>query len=93
MPWKARLVYKDESRSLGTRSQKTYVQRPDGSVTVLELTLEESPQFTGELLSSADRFVASDLYIRKIAPLLGEPVVQSAAQATRPDVPTPPRQN
>ncbi len=72
---------------------QTYVQRPDGSVTLLELTPEESQQFTGELLSSADRFVASDLYIRKIAPLLGERVVQSAAQATRPDVPTPPRQN
>jgi hypothetical protein len=66
---------------------KAYVQRLDGSATVLELTPEESQQFTGELLSSADRFVASDLYIRKIAPLLEEPVSESKTDTVAPVAP------
>ena len=64
---------------------KPYVQRPDGTFEAVNLTAEESQQFTRELLSSPDRFRTSDLFLRKIAPLIGPPIpkdtpAESAAQ-------------
>ena len=53
---------------------KPYVQRPDGTVEALVLTPEESQQFTLELFSSSDGFLASDLFKHKIGPLIGPPI-------------------
>jgi|GEM_PF-4750358 len=57
---------------------KPYIQRPDGTVEVLELTPDEQRLFTKELLST-DRVQDSDLFKQKIAPLVGPPIPEPAA--------------
>ncbi len=61
--------YEIEGKSM--ERGKPYVQLADGSVTVLELTTDEWTQFTRDQLTNRDQFMKSELFLNKIAPLLG----------------------